>query len=378
MNTHPQAASGRAAGTPRPSSREDPHAQARAARAQPLLLHSLTLFREIFELLFAHHRIATVVEVGVESGQVSGMYADLGAEAVYCIDPQPSDQLRAILTRDDRLHLVEQRSPAALDEVPTAELYVIDGDHNYATVRAELEWVLTHAPDAVVVLHDVLWPCGRRDQYYQPSGLKGDQRQPDSDEGPTVWHDDLTPAGFVGLGAFTAAAHAGGERNGVLTAVEDALAEHGEWRFTLIPAVFGLGILSREARPEAHEITRSLRALTESRLLAALENNRIALYTRVLQLQYEAVQHLHDADSMAERIQIQQQRIEQLEHQLDKAEQRHTADLTALHDAHERLADHATYRPSKAALSEAAGLVNDLATRHVAESLARLRKGVTR
>jgi hypothetical protein len=263
--------------------RVDPHAQIRAARELPLLLHSLSVFREIFEVVFAKRDISTVVEVGVESGRVSGMYLELGASAVYCVDPHPSDELRANLAKNDALHLVEKLSPAALAELPVADLYVLDGDHNYAVVLQEVRWILANAPDAVIVVHDVLWPCSRRDLYYEPSPLGPQDKLPSSADGPTVWQDGLTPAGFVGLGAFTSARQAGGERNGVLTAVEDALAEGDGWQFALVPAVFGLGVMVRQT-PELFE---SLRPYTKSRLLATMENNRIALFTHVLQLNFE-------------------------------------------------------------------------------------------
>ncbi|MDQ0377468.1 class I SAM-dependent methyltransferase [Amycolatopsis thermophila] len=287
--------------------REDPHAQARAARQLPLLLHSLSCFREIFEIVYAHHPISTVVEVGVESGQVSGIYAELGASAVYCVDPAPTESLRAAIAANEALHLVENWSPDVLADLPVADLYVLDGDHNYATVRAELEWVLTHAPDAVVVLHDLLWPCSRRDQYYEPSGLAAEDRHPSSSDGPTIWHDELTPAGFVGLGAFTCAQEAGGERNGVLTAVEDALAAHDGWRLAMIPAIFGVGVLTRD-----EALLTALAPYRDSTLLSTMENNRLALYTRLLQLQFEAVAHSGHADQLAETIARQGRDIERL------------------------------------------------------------------
>lgn len=310
----------RAFGAAVTGSREDPHAQARAAREQPLLLHSMATFRELFEVIFASRKIGTVVEVGVESGQVSSVYADLGATTVHCVEPSPGDELRAFLAEDPRLNLVEGPSPAALAELPVADLYVLDGDHNYAVVRAELAWIMASAPDAVVVLHDVLWPCGRRDFYYQPSPLTPEDTHPATADGPTVWHDDLTPAGFVGDGDFTVAEHAGGTRNGVLTAVEDALDEAaGDWRLEIVPAVFGVGVLVRTGAPGAGEIFEALRPLTSSHLLAAMENNRIALYTRVLQLQYEAEAQTDDANRLTETITAQQQEIARLRSELDRA-----------------------------------------------------------
>jgi hypothetical protein len=300
----------------------------------------MSVFREFFDIIFTHRDISTVVEVGVESGKASGLYTSLGASAVYCIEPHPTEEIRAGLTANKALHLIEQASPEALAGLPIADLYVLDGDHNYAVVRQELDWILTHAPDTVVVLHDLLWPCARRDLYYEPSRLPTGDKHPASQDGATVWHDDLTPAGLVGLGAYTTAVHAGGERNGVLTAVEDAIAHTADkrWRFALIPAVFGMGVLIRETSPAAAELMHRLRPYCQSHLLAAMENNRIALYTRVLQLQYEAVAHADNADRLAEDRLTQRREIERLESELSAATDAHTAEKQYLHQERARLA----------------------------------------
>ncbi|WP_309110150.1 class I SAM-dependent methyltransferase [Saccharothrix sp.] len=313
-------------------SREDPHSQARAARKQPLLLHSMSTFRELFAVVFAHREIETVVEVGVESGQVSSIYTDLGASAVHCVDPHPTDELRATLSGNDKLHLVEKRSPEVLAELPHAQLYVLDGDHNYAVVRAEIGWIMRNVPDAVIAMHDVLWPCARRDLYYEPSPLRGEDKHESSSDGPTISHDGLTPAGLVGLGAFTWAEKAGGERNGVLTAVEDAIAEEeGDWRFEVVPAVYGFGLLMRADAPGAAKIRKDLKPYTSSELIAKLENNRVALYTRVLEMQYEAVAHADDADRLAETIAAQRHEIAALRGEVEhlRRETDHLRDANA-------------------------------------------------
>lgn len=298
-------------------SRHDPHRQARAARTAPPLLHSLTTHREVLERVFHHLRPRSVVEVGVESGSVSAAYLELGAEVVYGVDPRPDESVRETFAAHDGLHLVTRTSPDALSDIPLADLYVLDGDHNYAVVHAELQWVVDHAPDAVVVLHDVLWPCARRDLYYEPTVLPVEDRHPRSAEGPTIWHDHLSDAGFVGLGAFTTAVEAGGERNGVLTAIEDVLAEAAaHWDLHIVPAVFGLGVVVRRDTDLAGRLASDLRSWTESRLLLAMENNRIALYTRVLELQHRATETEAALDSMAETIAAQHGEIDRLREQL--------------------------------------------------------------
>ena len=169
----------------------------------------------------------------------------------------------------------------------------------------------------MVVLHDVLWPCGRRDLYYQPTPIAPEERREDSADGPTVWHDDLTPAGFVGVGTFTMAKQAGGERNGVLTAIEDAVAAApSSWTLRIVPAVFGLGVLVRNDGPDVDDLLRRLQPFTGSSLLATLENNRIALYTRVLEMQHQAVVHAAGADAMAEEIAVKTSYVAELEREI--------------------------------------------------------------
>jgi hypothetical protein len=318
--------------------RTDPHAQARTARQQPFLLHSMSVFHEMFKILFTYKKIESVLEVGVESGQVSSIYTELGASKVYCIDPYPTTELRETLAKNPKLELVERPSPQVLAELPAADLYVLDGDHNYAVLHGELTYLLKHAPDAVIALHDVLWPWSRRDLYYEPTLLTGDAKHEVSfEDGPTIWHDELTPAGFVGHGSYSVAVEAGGERNGVLTAIEDAIAEaEDDWLFVIVPAVFGMGVMVRKNAPFAKKMLDALKPYTSSKLLAMMENNRIAMYTRVLQLQYEAVAAAENHDRFAEEIARQRLEIERLHG--DLARQSH--ELQVLRDQNAELQRH--------------------------------------
>ena len=46
---------------------------------------------------------------------------------------------------------------------------IIDGDHNYFTVSEELRLIGERAPGAelpLLLFHDVCWPHGRRDDYF--------------------------------------------------------------------------------------------------------------------------------------------------------------------------------------------------------------------
>ncbi|WP_181783121.1 TMEM175 family protein, partial [Pseudonocardia pini] len=190
-----------------------------------------------------------------------------GATDVFVVAGSPTLAVRAAVAADPALHLVTDGDP------PEAELYVLTGDTGYHGTRRNLERVLVEAPDAVVLVANLLWPAGRRDV------LPGV-----GTEGPSIHRDGLTPAG-VGAGSVDAAEEAGGEENGVLTAVEDVLAEAAEsWTLGLVPVLGGLGVLARDGAAFAEELWETLLPWTTSELLAGLERNRVALLSRVLDL----------------------------------------------------------------------------------------------
>ena len=79
----------------------------------------------------------------------------------------------------------------SLDVLPTLEpmdAALIDGDHNWYTVYNELRLLAdgarrAGAPLPVMIMHDVLWPYGRRDLYYAPEQIPEEFRQPYAQKG---------------------------------------------------------------------------------------------------------------------------------------------------------------------------------------------------
>jgi hypothetical protein len=255
----------------------------------PLLLYSLTEFRELLLEVLALTGARDVVEVGSEAGAFTRELAAWARESggtLTCVEPSATDELRRWHAAG-ALRLVEARSPAALHALAAADVYLLDGDHNYATVRGELEAIdarcFAAAKDALVVLHDVGWPCARRDFYYDPAALAPDAVHPHSFErGVAPGVPGLVDGGFRSNGAFAIAEREGLPRSGVLTAIEDFLSGREDLDFVSCPLVFGIGFLLRRAAPWAGVVESALRPYTRQPLLDRLEQNRIALYLRVL------------------------------------------------------------------------------------------------
>src|SRR5262249_38662978 len=139
------------------------------------------------------------------------------------------------------------------------DAYLIDGDHNYATVSGELRAIDTAVSEfgrsyfPLVILHDVGWPAGRRGQYYAPGRIPAAPPPPHSwDIGVEIDKPDGIPGrGFRGDGGFAWALTEGGPGNGVRTAVEDFVADQPELRFFTVAPVFGLGVVIDRRAPWA-------------------------------------------------------------------------------------------------------------------------------
>lgn len=259
-----------------------------------LLLHSLAEFAPLIESLLDAMDARTTVEIGVEDGPLSHALtkrARMKNGVHVGIDPEPQRQAASVFVPPHGV-LYRATSIEVLPALPAMDAYMIDGDHNYHTVSSELSLIAATSEAAgsdfpLVVLHDVGWPCARRDQYYNPDLIPVESRHPNSFRvgvrlgDPAAWVE----RGFRGNGAFAYALSEGGPQNGVLTAVEDFLARKQELLFYKIPSVFGVGFIIPPRL--IGRVEPLLRPYVDNPFLAKLEINRLQLYLRVLDLQDE-------------------------------------------------------------------------------------------
>jgi hypothetical protein len=145
----------------------------------------------------------------------------------------------------------------------------------------------------LLLVHDVCWPHGRRDDYYTPERIPADHRQPIATSPGLFPGVAGTRPG--GLPYAHAAAQEGGSRNGVLTAVEDFVAEREELRLAIVPVFFGLGVVWRSDAPWSDDLAEILLPWDRNPLLERLEANRVL---------HLAVAHVHftDATNLRERV----------------------------------------------------------------------------
>ena len=263
-----------------------------------LLIHSMAEFADlilhVLDLADAH----TVVEIGAEFGGMTQPLADYCARRgghLTAIDPAPAPEFIDWAQGQPQVRHIARPSLDVIGELSGIDAWLIDGDHNYYTVFHELcqadALAQSDARPLLAVLHDVGWPCSRRDMYYAPDRIPPEFRQPYSHDAGVTPGDPghRTQRGFRGAGQFAWALQAGGPRNGVLTAVEDFCrqAETGNRRllYAHIPAVFGLGILFDASAPWAQAVADAVLPYHDNVLLARLERNRLDNYLAVLDWQ---------------------------------------------------------------------------------------------
>lgn len=248
-----------------------------------LLLDSLTEFTPLIVPLFDALRVRDTLEITTECSALSGLLVGRAhrvggihvaiSETAMGTDHPCFDSSHGVLCQG--------RSLEIMTSLPAMDAYVLDGDHNYYTVLNELRLIAKTARATgrafpPVLVHDIGWPCGRRDHYTDPDAIPAPFRHPHSWQmavipgDPGVWRQGWHPR------RCAIALHEGGNRNGVLAAVEDFLDESPILNFYRIPMLCGLGLLADPAHGES--ITNLIAPYHDNPMLERLERNRLRLF----------------------------------------------------------------------------------------------------
>ncbi|MGH9025873.1 MAG: CmcI family methyltransferase [Acidimicrobiia bacterium] len=198
-----------------------------------------------------------IVEIGALRGSTTAlMLQRLGPEVeLHVVDPAPDfDPAEHERQFPGRYIFHRDISHHVLPELPAMDVALIDGDHNWYTVYHELGMLREAArkegaPFPVLVMHDVGWPYGRRDLYYAPERIPNEFRQPYAQQGLSPGRGKLVERGGGLSPTKNNAVAEGGAHNGVMTALDDFIAEYGRpLRRLVLPIYFGLAIVADEDR----------------------------------------------------------------------------------------------------------------------------------
>jgi predicted HAD superfamily hydrolase len=253
-----------------------------------ILLSGMVNFFPLIKPLLDEIPAKVVCEIGLYLG------ATTKALLAYCqekdayyhgVDVFIDKKVREIVSKYNKVEMFETTSFNYLANSTVHDIYFLDTDHNYYTVSNELLLLgklVSENNAPLVFIHDVGWPFGRRDGYGDTKVIPENYLNPhEYGKGVTLGEKKLVHGGF--LGEFPFSINEGGERNGVLTAVEDFLKENpGKWDYIYLPSIFGMFILypnnrfSLEADKKFAELKKNIDYSFD--FLATLEYNRLDLY----------------------------------------------------------------------------------------------------
>jgi len=190
-----------------------------------------------------------VCEIGASSGTDTLKLSALPSIEIAVIDPCLDTDLSLKYQNHQAITLYKGLSLDVLPTIPGQfDCILIDGDHNWYTVYNELKIIEERALIAeggTIFFHDVCWPYGRRDMYYQPATIPKEFMHPYDTKGIVYGQSELSSSSKDNAG-YNNAVFEGGSRNGVLTAIEDFLKEsRDQYMFFYLREEFGLGVLHK-------------------------------------------------------------------------------------------------------------------------------------
>lgn len=192
-----------------------------------------------------------IVEIGSDTGKNTENilnYCISNNAKLVSIDPAPNFDVKKFKSKyQDAFVMEEDISLNVLPNLKNYDCILIDGDHNWYTVYNELKIIekLGKKNMPLIFLHDVCWPYGKRDLYYNPKLIPKNFLNPYRKKAISLENDKLVDEGINGH--LNNSIRYGGKKNGVVTAVYDFIKESSlNFSFKIIPIFHGLGILYLE------------------------------------------------------------------------------------------------------------------------------------
>jgi hypothetical protein len=251
-----------------------------------------------------------IVEIGSDQGGNTLNlleYCKQTGATLHAIDPAPGYDVSEWQNKHgDHLVFHEDLSLNALALIENFEVVLIDGDHNWYTVLNELKTIERLCDERgqsfpLVLLHDIGWPYGRRDLYYDPDSIPEEHRKPYAQKGMLPGVTDLVEEGGMNR-HLNNALREHEPKGGVLTAVEDFLsASRYELELLELPGIHGLGILTpsplKRQRPDLASLLSKLKfSPFFVRYVQGIERARLELQIRQQEEDREHVRHVKEIE----------------------------------------------------------------------------------
>ncbi len=196
-----------------------------------------------------------LLEIGASYGKHADCLLELEDINLTIIDPCIDCGLVEKYKDNNRVKVLKGLSIETLAHLrETFDCIFLDGDHNWYTVTNELKLIEKNEilkDSGVIFCHDVGWPYGRRDMSYVPDKVPQEFQQPYKKLGIIRGQSALADQGGLNATLFNAD-HEGGERNGVVSGIEDFLKESAQsYTFFCDYRQYGMGIIIKSQKKAA-------------------------------------------------------------------------------------------------------------------------------
>ncbi len=222
-----------------------------------------------------------IMEIGCAQGKNTKnimLYCAENNGLLYAIDPFPDFDVQDFKNEyGDKFVFYQELSLSALPLIEKCDAILIDGDHNWYTVFNELKIIEKNAQTSghfpLLFLHDVGWPYGRRDLYYNPENIPDLYRQPYKKQGLLPGQSGLVEHGGINAHLYNAI-YENNPQNGVLTAVEDFLVQSSfELKLYKFSGLNGLGIVAESRDLNLNDYIKNV--IFDSELVSQVEQHRL-------------------------------------------------------------------------------------------------------
>ena len=147
-----------------------------------LNLVNMANFSPLLQDLIGSFRPRIICEIGSDQGMSTEssllQYCRANDAQLHVVDPALLENRQS----DNIVTYYREMSIPYLQQAEPADMYFIDGDHNYYTVLNELRLIRDKniskvQPQDYLFLHDVGWPWGYRDLYYDTTSIEQKYRK---------------------------------------------------------------------------------------------------------------------------------------------------------------------------------------------------------
>ncbi|BFO09262.1 hypothetical protein GGER_17720 [Serratia rubidaea] len=114
-------------------------------QADDVYLHKLVNYKDLFEIIFDNIKFDSVCEIGIETGEFSSILEDYIKDGVIKEYHGVDVCITKKIGFNSHYHEMTSLEYLTSEEHLGHDLYLVDGDHNYYTVTAELENIFSAA-----------------------------------------------------------------------------------------------------------------------------------------------------------------------------------------------------------------------------------------